>query len=66
MGIVARLRAIDVQKIKFGLHCVQGALISLGWILTVAVIAKPGGVGSATWWYFVLVRTVACPSYRPC
>ena len=48
-------RNVATDKLKFGLHAVQGALVTIAWILTIAVIAKPGGVGSATWWYFFLV-----------
>ena len=55
MGVLSRVKEIDLQKVKLWVHCAQGALIFLGWILTIAVVAKPGGVGSATWWYFFLV-----------
>ena len=49
------MKEYDWQRAKFGLHCVQAAIIALGCILSIVVLAKPGSVGSATWWFFILV-----------
>ena len=66
MRVLSKIKEINFQRIKLGLHCVQAVLASLGCILSIVVIAKPGGVGSATWWFFALVsRMIADALLKP-
>jgi hypothetical protein len=44
-----------LRKIKTGIHGLQALLVSIAWILTLAVLTKSGVTGSATKFYFFLV-----------
>ena len=65
MVLREKLQRLTLMKFKFGLYCIQGVLNVLAWILTIAVIAKPGGNSSATYWYFALVSQIRIQS-KPC
>ena len=45
-----------LQNIKTGIHALQALLVSIAWILTIAVLTKSGVTGSATKFYFFLVN----------
>ena len=55
MGFTDQINNFPFDKVKIGIHGVQGIMNTIAWILSIAVIAKPGGQSSATYWYFFLV-----------
>ena len=57
MGFIDQIHAFPFDKVKIGIHGVQGIMNTIAWILSIAVIAKPGGQGSATYFYFFLVSS---------
>jgi hypothetical protein len=51
-----KLEQDSLQKIKNYTHAVQGVLIFLAWVLTIAVFTREGSSDGRTGWYFGLVR----------
>jgi len=51
-----------LRKIKTGIYGFQTLLVSIAWILTIAVLTKSGVTGSATKFYFFLVCYQFLPS----
>ena len=44
------------QRIKNGVHGIQGLGIVVAWIITIAVFTRPGKSGGQTKYFFALVR----------
>ena len=55
MRFVEKIKSFPLDRFKFGVHGVQGVMNTIAWILSIAVIAKPGGESGATYFYFFLV-----------
>lgn len=47
-------------RIKNLLHGLQGFLIFLAWVLTIAVFTKSGGIDGRSGWFFGVVRDLFC------
>ena len=52
------LRENGFQRLKTMIYTVQALLVSIAWILALAVLTKSGTTGSATKFYFTLVSYV--------
>ncbi|KAN0085510.1 hypothetical protein V8E54_001977 [Elaphomyces granulatus] len=65
------LPSINAASTKNGLHAIQGLIIFLAWVLTIAVFTKGNGVDGRSGWYFgmcwlsipALIYLVAVPLY---
>ncbi|MCJ1479724.1 hypothetical protein MMC13_008410 [Lambiella insularis] len=49
-----------LRKIKVILYAIQALLVSIAWILALAVLTKSGDTGPATKFYFALIKTWLC------
>ena len=56
MGFADKIKSFPLDRFKLGIHAAQGVINTIAWILSIAVIAKPGDQSSATYFYFFLVR----------
>jgi hypothetical protein len=56
------LPSINAASTKNGLHAIQGLIIFLAWVLTIAVFTKGNGVDGRSGWYFGMVRLVLISS----
>ena len=50
------LPSINAARTKNSLHAIQGFIIFLAWVLTIAVFTKGDGVDGRSGWYFGMVR----------
>jgi hypothetical protein len=56
-----RLQLDHFGKMKSWIHMAQGGILFLCWVLTIALLTRPGDTDGRVGWYFALVSSLVCP-----